>query len=139
MKFTPEQIKERRMHRLAQLIFDHWEEGNGMDTRFFEVPLIHDSLVEKGRSAKGESYREHIVPRALIRDECLKMYDRGETVEEVRDQLVAHLWIARISPEEAEVLNRTHKATMPDGWVFGMDDPLARLKLAKIELAEQRE
>ena len=139
MKFTPAQIKERRMYLLAQLIFDHWEEGQGMDTRLFEVPLIHDSLVERGCSAEGASYREHIVPRALIRNECLKMFDRGATVEEVRDQLMDHLWIVRISPEEAEILNRTHKTTMPDGWVFGQDDPLARLKFANIELAENAE
>lgn len=134
MEFTLEQKKERRMLRLAQLIFDHWEEGSGMDTRLFMEPMIHNTMVEAGRSVKGDSYCEHIVPRALIRDECLKMYDNKATVEEVKDQLMANLWIAFISPDEAEVLNKHHKTTMPEGWVFGKGDPLERLKVADIKL-----
>lgn len=122
------------MLRLAQLIFDHWEEGSGMDTRLFAEPLIHNTMVTVGKSARGDSYCEHIVPRALIRDECMKMYENGASVEEVKDQLMAHLCIAFISPDEADQLNEAHKTTMPDGWVFGKSDPLERLKIAGIKL-----
>lgn len=137
MEFTPEEKKERRMRRLAQIIFDHWEEGSGMDTRFFENPLIHDSMVSKGQSVKGGSYREHVVPRALIRDECLKMFNNGATIDEVKEKLMTYLWIVKITEEEANHLDHIvkHKMTMPDGWVFGEGDPLARLKNAGIELA----
>lgn len=122
------------MLRLAELIFDHWKEGSGMDTRLFAEPLIHNTMVTLGKSVRGDSYGEHIVPRALIRDECMKMFANGASVEEVKDQLMAHLWIAFISPDEAEILNKAHKTTMPDGWVFGQGDPLERLKIAGIQL-----
>ncbi len=137
MTFTSEEKKERRMLRLAQLIHDHWEEGSGMDTRFFAEPLIHNTMVTIGKSTRGDSYCEHIVPRAYIRDECVKMYENGASVEQVKDQLKANLWIAFISPDEAETLNKTHKTTMPDGWVFGESDPLERLKIANIKLVQE--
>lgn len=137
MEFTLEQVKERRMLRLAQIIRDHWEEKNGMDTRFFEVPMIHDSYVMKGQSVKGGGYREHVVPRVLLRDECMKMYDSGATVEIVQLMLNRYLWIVDITKEEASHLDNNHglKTKIPDGWIFGKSDPLARLKFAGIELA----
>lgn len=137
LEFNPDQVKERRLHRLAEIIRDHWEEGNGMDTRFFEVPMIHDSIVMKGKSVNGGEYREHIVPKVLLRDECLKMYDRGATLEAVKLMLNRYLWIVEITKEEASQLDNNHglKTKMPDGWVFGEGDPLARLKFAGIELA----
>ncbi|QOR38569.1 hypothetical protein HNO52_08645 [Billgrantia diversa] len=134
MQYTKNQIRERRMLRLAQLIHDHWEEGSGMDTRLFEVPLLHDSLVLKGRSIAGVKYREHVVPRALLRDECLKMFDAGATVVDVKECLLQYLWIVHITEEEAARLNLSHKVTMPGGWVFGEGNPFARLAAVGIEL-----
>lgn len=43
-----------------------------MDIRCFEVPIIHDSFVKFGRSSKGENYREHAVPRVVLRRACLQ-------------------------------------------------------------------
>lgn len=130
------EIKQRRMLRLAQLIHDHWIEGSGMDTRYFEVPLIHDSFVEYGRSTNGGTYREHAVPRVLLRDACFKMFDCGATIEAVTDALTANLWIVRITLEEAHQIDRVlgHKTTMPANWTFGVDDPFARFHAAGISI-----
>lgn len=142
-KFTLEEKKERRMFRLAQIIFDHWEEGAGdptqpgMDTRFFQIPLIHDSMVKKGLSVKGGGHREHVVPRVFIRNECLKMFENGATIDDVKEKLMTYLWIVEITKEEAAHLDHVvkHKETMPAGWVFGEDDPFVRLKEADIKFA----
>lgn len=135
-KYSPIEIKQRRMLRLAQLIHDHWTEGSGMDTRYFEVPLIHDSFVEYGYSASGGGYREHAVPRVFLRDACSKMYDEGATIEEVADALTANLWIVYVSLDEARHMDHGlgHKTTMPKGWKLGVDDPFARFHSAGISI-----
>ena len=56
------------------------------------------------------------------------MYRSGATVENVAEILMRYLWIALITPEEAKELNKKYKTTMPQGWVLGKDDPLARLQ-----------
>ena len=68
MEFKPEQIKQRRIRRLAQIILDHFEEGSGMDTRYFDHPFINDEHVIDGQSIDGGDYREHVVPRVYLRD-----------------------------------------------------------------------
>lgn len=135
--FTHAAIFQRRALLLAQLLLDHWEEKSGFDTRFFHMPLIRNEWVLRGRSVKGDAYAEHIVPRALIRDECLRMFERGESITAVRDAIVAHLGIVRISPEEAHHLDHVlgWKTTMPPEWRFGVDDPMARITVAGIILA----
>lgn len=135
-KYSIAEIKLRRMRILAQLIRDHWEEGSGMDTRCFEVPLIHDSLVDYGQSASGGTYREHAVPKSLIRDGCLEIYDRNGTIEDVQQALIRHLWIVRITTDEARRLDcqLRMKTCMPKAWRFGIDDPFARFHEAKIPI-----
>ncbi|MCG5539867.1 MULTISPECIES: hypothetical protein [unclassified Halorhodospira] len=134
MTYNKEEVRARRMLRIAQLIYDHWEEGAGMDTRIFQVPVINDGLVLWGRSVSGGSYREHAVPRVLIRDECMNMLDNGADVEDVKERLLQYLWIVHITEEEADRLNLAHKTSMPEGWVFGKGDPFARFEAAGIEL-----
>lgn len=135
-KYSIAEIKQRRMLRLAQLIHDHWIEGSGMDTRHFELPLIHDSLVEYGRSTKGGNYREHAIPRVVLRDACLQMFDANATVEAVSLALMANLWIVRITIEEAQYLDKKLglKTRMPDHWKFGSGDPFARFHKAGISI-----
>jgi hypothetical protein len=135
-KYSITEIKHRRMLRLAELIHDHWIEGSGMDTRHFELPLIHDSLVEYGDSSKGGNYREHAVPRIVLRDECLQMYSASATVEEVASALMKNLWIVRITNEEARHLDNSLglKTRMPEGWKFGVDDPFSRFHVAGISV-----
>lgn len=126
----------RRVARLAELLRDHWEEGSGFDTRFFQEPFIHDPMVMRGISTQGGEHREHIVPRAYLRDRCLEMYENGASVAQVQQAIVKHLGIVRISRAQAYYLDHElHlKTTMPDGWRFGVDDPMARITKAGIDL-----
>jgi hypothetical protein len=125
--FTKIQIKQRRIYRLAQLIYDHWEEKSGMDTRYFDHPFIHDEYVVAGRSKASGSYREHVVPRVYLRDQCFSLYDKGASIQDVAQILEKNLRIVCISTSEANQLNGSYKTKMPDGWQLGEDDPLERL------------
>lgn len=135
MKFTPDQIKQRRIRRLAEVIFDHWEEQSGMDTRYFDHPYIHDVYVLDGQSTDGGEYREHVVPRLYLRDRCLEMYENNATINEVAIVLYANLRIVKITPEQAAALNKKYKNTMPDGWTIGKNDPMERLHAVGICIA----
>jgi hypothetical protein len=135
MKFTHNQIKERRFRRLAEIIYDHWEEGSGMDTRFFDHPFINDVFVVAGQSTVGADYREHVVPRVYLRDKCLEMFSNRATIEDVTKNLLENLLIVKITKEEAEKLNSELRVSMPDGWVFGKSAPLERLYKVGIKIA----
>lgn len=132
--FSSVEVLARRAKRLAELLVDHWEEGSGFDTRLFESPFVHDNLVMRGRSVKGGGYREHIVPRVVIRDGCLTMLEAGATVTDLQHAIIVHLGIVEITREEAKFLDFELKlrTTMPRGWRFGIDSPLARIEAAKI-------
>lgn len=124
--FTKEEIKRRRLFRLAQLIYDHWEEGSGMDTRYFDHPFIQNEYVEFGCSPSGGTYREHAVPRAYLREQCMLLLQQGSSLEDIVRILEENLRIVRISSEEADLLNSQFKTSMPDDWIIGEHDPLAR-------------
>jgi hypothetical protein len=101
-----------------------------------------DNLIHIGSSPNGltDKYREHVVPVSLIKDEAIKLAEKGAPVETIEDFIRHHLYIVWISFDEAEMLN-THlnkggcslKTSMPPGWVFGCD-PLERLKDAGIQI-----
>lgn len=136
--FSVGEVLSRRARLLAHLLRDHWEEKSGFDTRFFERPFIHDHMIWRGRSTNGGGYREHIVPRIVIRDGCLSMLSEGASIDELRHAIIAHLGIVEITPEEAQYLDHKLKLKirMPEGWRFGIDDPLARIKAAEIEIVD---
>src|SRR5690606_324189 len=113
MRFSKEEIKRRRITRLAEIIHDHWEEGSGMDTRFFDHPFIHNEHVMSGRSVNGGTYREHVVPRVYLRDECLKLLDQGRTIDDLAEVLMNNLLIVTITNDEADNLNKMLKDRMP--------------------------
>lgn len=137
-RFSVPDVFGRRAKLLAELLRDHWEENSGFDTRFFDRPFIHDRMVWRGRSANGGGYREHIVPRIVIRDGCLAMLNAGAQLDEIRHAIVTHLGIVEITPQEAYKLDHELKlkTRMPLGWRFGIDDPLARIRAAQIEISE---
>ena len=137
-KFSQAEIRARRIKRLAEIIFDHWEEGSGMDTRFFDHPFIHNDYVINGQSIQGGTYREHIVPRVYLRNACLKMYENEASVDEVAAAISAHLSIVRITVEEAQILNKAMRDSMPEGWIFGRHDPMERLNTAGIKLLQNK-
>lgn len=64
------------------------------------------------------------------------MYSNGASIAEVQQAIVRHLGIVRISRTQAYHLDHElHlKTTMPEGWRFGIDDPMERIKKACIEL-----
>ena len=134
--FTQEEMKLRAIRRIAEVIYGQWEEGRGMHSRIFEV-LVPDEFITKGSSVKGDGYREHVVPCSLIRNYAIKMYDEGDSVEDVAAMIEKHLRIVRISASEARYIDQVLglKETMPKGWEFGKGDPLARLFAGDIVLA----
>ncbi|MBI3713745.1 MAG: hypothetical protein HY253_12405 [Burkholderiales bacterium] len=136
IKFNKTQIKQRRLRRLAQIIFDHWIERSGMDTRYFDHPFIHDEHVVNGRTQSGGTYREHVVPRVYLRDQCFLLLDSGASIKEIARILEANLRIVCISKEEADRLNRVYKTTMPEGWIIGVDDPLERFHKVEIKVID---
>ena len=85
----------------------------------------------------GSEHREHVVPLALIRNECERMFALGRDVASVARLLERHLKIVMISKAERQRLDFELglKTCMPDGWSFADDyaDPFARLHAAGIE------
>lgn len=101
-----------------------------------------DDLIVIGHSSSGVTnpYREHIVPACLIKEEAIKMAERGASADAIASFISHHLYVVIISPEEAQLLNSGQdgggmsvKTTMPEGWIFG-DDPTERLKAAGIQI-----
>jgi hypothetical protein len=134
--FTKEEMKQRAIRRVAEVIHGQWEEGRGVHSRIFEV-LVPDEFVIDGISKKGGNYREHVVPCALIRNHANKMFHLGSSVDEVEAMINSNLRIVKISIEEAKYIDNILglKEVMPEGWEFGEGDPLARLQIGGVEIA----
>ena len=65
------------------------------------------------------------MPASLIKEEALKMAERGEDAECIAEFIRHHLYVVLISPGEAQLLNLSQdaggisaKTTMPEGWFF---------------------
>ncbi len=136
-KYTQLEMKQRAIKRLAELFYDHWEEGRVGSTRIFEH-VVPDEWIICGQSSSGGNYREHVVPCSLIRDQSIKMYQSGKSVEEVARMIERHLAIVIISDEERNRLDNKcgWKTTMPSGWEFEVGDPFARLTMAGISIRQ---
>lgn len=132
--YPPNQIRKRRIYRLAQILHDHQIEGSGMDTRYFDHPFIHDTYTILGKTTVSASYREHLVPRVYLRDRCLDLFRSGESVEYVSELIDKYLWIALLEPEQASRINKKYMSTMPSDWAFGQGDVRARLSSIGLSL-----
>lgn len=132
-QFSHDELKRRGLARIARIIYELWEEDRG-DTRILDCFLIPDAWVTVGESIKGNNRREHVVPRLMIYDECLKMFDAGHSVESVTNFIAKFLQVVRISSEEQVFLDKDLglKTKMPAGWTFEYGDVYARLKAANI-------
>ena len=135
MSFSTAELKRRALFRVAFVLYQQWEEFKGGDTRLFDW-LVDDKLVEIGCSKNGGEYREHVVPRVVIRDLCLMEFEKGKTAQDVVELIDDLLMIAKISKKEAHYLDHVLKlkTTMPDGWVYGSGNNKARLLVANIEI-----
>jgi hypothetical protein len=127
--------------RVAQVLYGHWEEGSGADTRLFKT-LIPDSYIDAGRSvsvgksASGFVWREHVVPCFVIRECCKELFQQDKSVQDVATFIETHLKLVTITMEERENLDFKlgYKNSMPKGWDCG-GDIWARFKEAEIVVA----
>ncbi|MEW9570165.1 hypothetical protein ABQJ54_00190 [Rhodanobacter sp. Si-c] len=135
--FTTAQLIERVFHRVAYVMHHMWQEDGCSDTRLLGEPLVPDKYVVVGESIRGSEYREHVIPRLVLCDECLAMFSRRESIEAVAKFLQENLKIVRISRAERHMLDSSSQLNlrqrMPDDWNFSSGDPFVRLKLANIE------
>lgn len=135
--FTEDQLASRSFLRVARILFEQWEEFGGGDTRLFDW-LVDDRFTYIGRSTKGDEYREHVVPRSVIRDICIELYKAGRPVEAAAEVIRAMLKVARISRDEARHLDEHLglKSSMPEGWDYRSGDYMARLRAGGVELVD---
>lgn len=134
--FTDDELAWRAFSRVARILYEQWEEFRGGDTRLFDW-LVSDAYTCVGRSVNGSEYREHLVPRALIRDICIELYDEGASIEYVAGVIRKLLKVAWISREEANYIDAELglRTRMPDGWEYTSGDYMARLRAGKVSLA----
>lgn len=113
-----------------------WEEG-WRHSRLLDEPLIPNYIILAGHSLSGAEYREHVVPLALIRDHCEKMFSLGTDLSTVAKLLKRHLKVVMISKAERYRIDFDLglKVRMPEGWTFDDEgaDPFARLNVAGVE------
>lgn len=113
-----------------------WEE-EWRHSRLLDEPLIPNHLITVGHSRAGSEHREHIVPLALIRNQCEAMFSKGVALTEVAALLKRNLKIVMISRVERYRLDFELglKTVMPKGWTFDDkdSDPFARLVAAEID------
>lgn len=69
--FSPQQLKERAMRRLAVVLKEHAEEGRYPHSRIFET-LVPDPWIVEGTSINGGGWREHVVPCSYLARECVQ-------------------------------------------------------------------
>jgi hypothetical protein len=135
-RFSKEELVDRTFARVARVIYELWEEGRG-DTRLLDNWLIPDEFVIAGTSKRGGGRREHVIPRIMIYDQCLEMYERKASIDDVARFIRRHLAIVHISRDEQILLDQALglKTRMPDGWEFSTGDVFARLKAGGIEFS----
>jgi len=140
------ELKERALRRAALVLYEQWEEFGGGDTRILDHWMIPNQYVEVGSSLKGKGYREHVVPRKVIRDECLTVFedtldqDKELVIDKAAKLIGELLYIIHITKEEANHVDIVQglKQKMPQGWKYEDGDVFARLKKASIEFELDR-
>jgi len=134
-KYEKTELMDRAYYRIAWNIFHMWEESGSSDSRLLQEPLIPEVFVVVGKSRKGTSRKEHVVPRVVICDICHRLYDQGATIEDVAQVIKKLLKIVLIDKEEQKYLDHklNLKQVMPDDWDFKEGDIFKRLKEANIE------
>ena len=135
----------RACKALVGLFRDQIEAGSEcVHSRIFNY-IIHpeSEYVNCGSSLEARSNREihpeHVVPCAFLIKECFRLIKEDNHSDgEIAKLLQKHWKIAIISKTEAKRLDSELKlkSTMPEGWCFEDGDPLARLKVAGINIYE---
>lgn len=144
MKFTYEECRKRAFERAAVALYSFWEEQQHNQPRSAAVhsrifgTLIFDEYIELNERAADRTYTEHVVPCAYIRNHAFDMFWDGKSKDEVAAMIGRLLRIAYISTEQAQLLNMSHKHTMPENWNPETDSILRRLEDAGIEIVRQK-
>ncbi len=135
-ELAKEERAQRVFKRAASVLFESWEE-DWRHSRLLDVPLIPNDVILAGVSRKGAQHREHVVPLALIRDHCEKLFENGADITTVATFLERYLKIVMISKEEQMHIDFELglKTKMPQGWLFNDDsfDVFARLRAGGVE------
>lgn len=137
--FSEEQKTERMFLRVARIIYEWCEEGQGIDTRILENVLIPDKYVIAGASIKGRGHREHVIPRLAIVLRCQEMFiEKGASIEDVAKEIRRLLKIVFITKKEARHIDKDlgWKTVMPPDWNFESGDVFARLHQAGVKFSE---
>lgn len=85
----------------------------------------HDDLFVVGKSKAvltdptAPTWREHLVPCALIKEEAIRMVQAGESLGRLARMLQQNLVIAIITQDEQELIDSKFRTTMPPSWKFG--------------------
>lgn len=132
MVFTSEELIDRAFLRATTVMYGMWEERGSSDTRLLLPPLIPDEYVIVGESMNGKEHKEHVVPRVVIINECHKMFNVGQGLDNVASFVRKYLKIVYISRQEQERLDKRGsgflnlRQKMPKGWSFDGGDMYAR-------------
>lgn len=134
-KFSREELIERAFYRLSWVLHSMWQEGDEAHSRLGEW-LIPDEYVEIGTSTRGGGHREHAVPLSKLRDHAFLLFNSDVSIQDVAKMLRKYLIIVHIDRDEAKYIDRDLKLkkAMPVGWTFEDGDPLARVRIARIEI-----
>jgi len=116
----------------------------GFHTRIFSQFLHPEEkfvFAGKSKMVTGETptHREHVVPCAVLVNECKRLIDEGRLSDSEIAQLLRKHWrLAKITKIEQKKLDVElgYRSTMPPGWSFETGNTFERFKLAKIELQE---
>lgn len=138
----------RYLHRI------HREAGAGGGGHSRLELFVRDELRAPGASARWleqtgvpadrrEAVQvEHVVPSAFIRDNCLRLYGLGASVNQVAQYIDRHMVRVNMLASESRCLDTAIgrgglglKSTMPAGWRVGVDSIFARLHAAGIAFA----
>lgn len=116
--------------------------GYGFNSRIFSHILHPEKeFVYAGQSEKVTTETptrpEHVVPCAVLRDECKRLIKAGTHSDEQIAQLLQKHWkIAIITKKEQETLDFElgYKSIMPNSWTFETGNTFERFKRANIIL-----
>ena len=144
-RFGIDKLKQRSFERIAFVLKHFYEEqaedfkaGNiALHSRIFDT-LILDEYIYIGKSEAAAKlkvpYKEHVVPCAYIRNCAFRLYSEEKTVNDVAKMVSKLLKIALIAPDEASLLDKKYRSTMPLDWNWETDSTCRRLDDCGIKL-----
>ena len=141
-QFSREEKINGEFMRIARNVYDMWKETGNSDIRLFQEQIFPYSWICVGSKrvpANQGTHYEYVVPIALIRDECHKMFCNGKTIKNVAIFLCRFLRVVCLSTAQKEKIDIecNLKQRMPDGWSFESGDVFVRLRLADIKFVDE--